>query len=383
MERLPIWKSFSFLNKVMLRNVVRYRQRLLMMMVGIGGCTALLLTGFGLWDTVADIANVHFEEVAVYDMQVYFSEGQSEEAQESFREQLKGDVSKVGFFYQTSLELEFEGHNRELTTLMPDKNIKNFLDFHWEGEKLKNPGNGELLLSAGVAEILGIQPGDTVTMRNSDMQTLTLTVSGIFENYVDNMAIVSSETLETQWNSVPEYQMAFVNVKDGRDVHEVGAEIAGMEGVMNMSITEDIADQVGVMMDALVLVVLTAVICAALLGAIVLYNLTNINITERIREIATIKVLGFNSKETSAYVFKENILLSVLGAGVGLIGGKILLEVVMTYVKIDMVWFQTRVSVVSYVLSVVLTMLTAVAVDFIFHYKLEKINMAEALKSVE
>ena len=152
---------------------------------------------------------------------------------------------------------------------------------------------------------------------------------------------------------------------------------------MSISVSEDLADMVNSMMDALDMVVAVIIVSAGLLAAIVLYNLTNININERIREIATIKVLGFNSKETSAYVFKENILLTVLGAAGGLVLGKYFLDFVMSQVKIDMVWFATRLAVPSYIYAVVLTLLCAAAVDFIFHKKLETINMAEALKSVE
>ena len=137
------------------------------------------------------------------------------------------------------------------------------------------------------------------------------------------------------------------------------------------------------MMDALDMVVVLIVFCAGLLAAIVMYNLTNINITERMREIATIKVLGFNSKETSAYVFKENVLLTVVGAGLGLVLGKYFLDFVMSQVKIDMVWFATQLKVPSYIYSVVLTLISAAAVDIIFHKRLQTINMAEALKSVE
>ena len=152
---------------------------------------------------------------------------------------------------------------------------------------------------------------------------------------------------------------------------------------MNITVSDDFAGMVKNMMDALDLVVWIVVFCAGVLGAVVLYNLTNININERIREIATIKVLGFNSMETAMYVFKENLSLSVMGAVAGLGFGKLLLDFVVSQVKIDFVWFQTRALPLSYLISVVLTILTAVIVDFVFYFKLEKINMAEALKSVE
>ena len=152
---------------------------------------------------------------------------------------------------------------------------------------------------------------------------------------------------------------------------------------MNVTISADMADMVRNMMDALDLVVMVVVFCAGLLAVTVLYNLTNININERVREIATIKVLGFRAGETGAYVFKENLTLTVAGSVIGLLLGKLLLIFVMTQIKIDMVWFKAMVMPDSYLWAVALTMLAAIAVDFIFYFKLQKINMAEALKSVE
>ena len=230
---------------------------------------------------------------------------------------------------------------------------------------------------------MGIDLGDQILLRNTDMETLTLTVSGIYDNYIDNYCIVSPDTIEAQWERVPEEQMAFVQVKDKSEVHAVSALVTDLDCVLNVSISEDMAEMVGNMMAALDLVVLVAVLSAALLAIIVLYNLTNININERIREIATIKVLGFNAMETASYVFKENMVLTVAGSVFGLGLGRLLLEFIMTQVKVDMVWFRAVLTPTSCVLAVALTLLSAVAVEFIFYFKLEKINMAEALKSVE
>lgn len=177
--------------------------------------------------------------------------------------------------------------------------------------------------------------------------------------------------------------MAMIQVAEGQDIHSVSASIMDNKGVMNVSVSEDFAAMVGNMMQALDLVVVVVVFCAGLLAAIVLYNLTNINITERIREIATIKVLGFNSSETAAYVFKENLSLTVIGSVLGLGLGYLLLLFVMSQVKIDMVWFKSLIMPISYFWSIGLTILSACIVDFVFYFKLEKINMAEALKSVE
>lgn len=382
LEYLPFWGNLGFLNKVMLRNVLRYRQRLLMMLVGIGGCTALLLTGFGLRDTIMDVANIQFEEVLKYDIEVYFSGHQNEDMQNAFREGL-ADAKQVGFFHQSSVELNYGGRTWDLSMIAAEDSIAEFIDFHRGEEKLKMPAPGEALVSTGVCEALGISVGDTVMVRGTDMRELTVTVSGIYDNHVNNYVILRPETVGEQWGELPDYQMAFVTVKPGADIHTTGATISAMEGVMSISVSEDLADMVNSMMDALDMVVAVIIVSAGLLAAIVLYNLTNININERIREIATIKVLGFNGKETSAYVFKENILLTVLGAAGGLVLGKYFLDFVMSHVKIDMVWFATRLAVPSYVYAVVLTVLCAAVVDFIFHKKLDHINMAEALKSVE
>ena len=385
LEYLPFWKKLSFLNKVTLRNVFRYHQRFLMMLIGIGGCTALLLTGFGLRDTIVDIANVQFEEVNHFDLEVFFSEGQTDEQKDAFRKSLKeaGISRDAGFFYQTSVELEYSSKVRDVYMVCSDKELRDYMTFTWDEEDLGMPGTGECFLSVGVTELLDISLGDTVTVRDSDMQSLTLTVAGIYENHVQNFVIVTPETVEKQWGYIPEDQMAFVLTSDSVDVHEAGAQVSGYDGVINITVCEDSATMVANMMDAMKLLLAVIIFCAGILGAIVLYNLTNININERIREIATIKVLGFNAAETSAYVFKENIVLTVIGTGFGLLLGRWFLDFVMENIKIDMVWFKTRLTFPSYIYAMVLTLLCALLVDLIFHRKLDKINMAEALKSVE
>lgn len=383
LERLPFWHRISFLNKVTIRNIFRYRQRLAMMMVGIGGCTALLLTGFGLRDSIVNVVDYQFENVTVYDLQVYFANAQTDADKKEFLDDLGSGAENVLFYHQQSVELDFEKQTREIYMMVSDPKIQEFISFRSGKEELSMPGTGEVLLSVGVAEAIGVTPGDVVTLRNPDMEMLELTVSGIYENHVYNYAVVSPETIEAQWNRTPEHQMALIQVAEGQDVHALSAEITGLLGVMTVSVSEDLADMVGNMMEALDLVVWVIVFCAGLLAAIVLYNLTNININERIREIATIKVLGFNAGETAMYIFKENLSLSAIGSAFGLGLGYLLLLFVMSQIKINMVWFKALAMWPSYLFAILLTMVAACVVDFIFYFKLEKINMAEALKSVE
>ena len=383
LEYLPFWKNFSFLNKVMLRNIFRYRQRLLMMMVGIGGCTALLLTGFGIRDSIMDIVNYQYEEVTLYDMEVRFSDGMDDKDQLEFETEIGRYVGDIVYAHQSSMELDFNGQTRDILMISAGEEFENFMDFHSGKTPLQMPGVGEALLSVGMAEKIGAQPGDTVTLRDADLNSLTVTISGIYDNNVYNYIILIPETIAAQWGEMPEKQMAYITVTANQDVHYASSKITAFDGVMSVSVSEDLAEQVSSMLGALDLVVITVVICAGLLAITVLYNLTNINITERIREIATIKVLGFNAGESAAYVFKENLLLTAMGSVIGLFLGNLLLTFVMSQIKVDMVWMQARLLPMSYVWSIGLTLLSAVIVDFILYFKLEKINMAEALKSVE
>ena len=383
LEYLPFWKRFSFLNKVMLRNIFRYRQRLAMMLVGIGGCTALLVTGFGLRDSIVNVVDYQFQEVTTYDMSVYFSEGQTAEQQADFLKDVEYGAEYAMFYHQSSMDLSFDGSTREIYMIAAGEGITDFIDLHTGEETIPVPGVNEVVISVGAAENMGMKVGDTISMRNADLQTLELTISGIYDNHVENYAIIHPDTITEQWGSPAGEQMAFVKVKEGQDMDELTGKIAGMSGVMNITISEDFAEMVGSMMTALDNVVWVIVFCAGALAAIVLYNLTNININERIREIATIKVLGFNARETAMYVFKENLALTVIGSVLGLGLGYLMLLFVMSQIRIDMVYFKALVMPMSYVISVIMTILSACIVCFIFYFKLDKINMAEALKSVE
>ena len=383
LEYLPFWPRISFLNKVTIRNIFRYRQRLAMMLVGIGGCTALLVTGFGLRDSIVNVVDYQFEEVTTYDMSVYFSDGQDSVEQADFISDLEGKTEKILFYHQSSVDLDYDGKTREIYLIAAGEGLTDFVDLHTDQERVQAPAPGQVVVSVGAAEAMGIRVGDSLQLRNSDLQTMELTVSGIYDNHLYNYAIVHPESISRQWGEPAPEQMAFVKLAEGQDVYSLSAEISEFSDVMNVSVSEDLASMVGSMMDALDLVVWVVVICAGALAVIVLYNLTNINITERIREIATIKVLGFNARETGMYVFKENLALTGIGSVLGLGLGYLLLLFVMSNIRIDMVYFKPLVMPVSYVISIVMTILSACAVCFIFYFKLDKINMAEALKSVE
>ena len=383
LEHLPFWKHLSFLNKVALRNIFRYRQRMFMMLLGIGGCTALLVTGFGLKDSISKVVDHQFQEVTFYDAAVTLAEGQTPEQMETLRSNLAGQADQMLFYHQSGVDVEFDGRVKNIQAIVSDGRLLDYMDLHSGREKIPMPGEGECVLSIGTASALGVSAGDTLTIRDPDLHTMELTVSGVFENMVANYVIIGEQTWEASYGAPAAKQSILLNSTPGQDIHELGAKLSGLEGVRNVSLSADLADRVNTLMKALDLVVILVVVCAALLAEIVLYNLTNININERIGEIATIKVLGFKSGETAAYVFKENLALTVMGSVLGLGGGKLLLDFVMSQIKIDMFWMPARPSVWSFLLAILITLLSACAVDFLFYFKLERINMAEALKPVE
>ena len=258
------------------------------------------------------------------------------------------------------------------------------MNLHTEKQvPLSYPGVGEALINTGLAERYQIHTGDEIRIQNDTMQAITVKVAGIFENYVYNYVLISADTYEGQLGETPEYKTLYVNVREGEDVHMAASELMKEDAVAAVQMNQDTKERITMMMSSLNYIVLVVILCAAGLAFIVLYNLTNINITERIREIATVKVLGFFHRETETYVFRENMILTAIGSLVGLGLGVLLHSFVMEQIKVDMVSFATIIKPISYVYSVVLTFVFYFLVNRVMAVKLDRINMAESLKSVD
>lgn len=381
-----IWNRMKFLHKVSFRNMIRYKKRFFMMILGISGCTALLVAGFGIKDSVANIADLQYSQIQIFDIGLTFADPTTEEERTGLREQSADIFEEMAYRLEESVDLDYGGQTKSLYMEIPENSeeIGTFLDLHTEdGEPITYPGEGEAVLTAKMAETLGIQIDDEVVLRDNDMNQMTVTISGICENFVYNYIYLNRETYKNQLGKEPEYKSAFAIVKEEIDVHEASAKASDYDNVLSVSVTEDMRGRIGNMLTSMNYIVALVILCAGALAFIVLYNLTNINITERIREIATIKVLGFYAKETADYVFRENIMLTGIGAVIGLLLGKWLHWFIMYQIRIDMVSFKTYVSPTSYVLSFVLTVVFAMFVNGLMQFKLEKINMAESLKSIE
>ncbi len=384
LERIPfLWKRLGFMRKISLRNVFRYTRRLIMMVLGIGGCTALLITGFGIRDSIANIAQDQFGNVMLYDFALAFDEGQDEAEQADFIEQTQDILSACVFVCNDTVQAETrEGIKTVNVIATQDPVISSLLSMHMDGQALAYPPDGSVAVSEKLARIANVSVGDTIRVIVDDTETTQLPVSAIFENYVYHYVIMTPATYEAVYGEACSYNAALADSASA-DTHAAAAALLNDYGASNVSVTEDIKDRVSNMMRSLDLVIIVIILCAGALAFVVLFNLSNININERIREIATIKVLGFYAPEVGAYVFRENFLLTILGSLAGIPLGIWLHSFVMGQLSFDMVNFQVIVKPVSYLLAVAITFAFAFGVDLFMRPRLEKINMVESLKAVE
>ena len=386
LERITfLWKKISFLYKVSFRNIFRYKKRFFMMVLGISGCTALLLTGLGVRDSIKNVVDFQYDEIQVYDYSVVFDKEMGTWRQDHFQKEAADYVDDMIFVHEGTADL-LTGKTAKSVNLVASDNehFDQFVKLHNpDGTKLNYPSAGQAVICRKLADEYDLAVGDKITLRDENMKKMELTVSGVCQNFVYNYVYVSPQTCQDQWGYRPEIKSALVNAKDGMDVYASSSKVLNMDHVATVSVNNDLRVRVSNMMKSLDYVILLVCLSAGALAFIVLYNLTNINITERIREIATIKVLGFYPKETSAYVFRENFFLTGISAVVGLLLGKWLHAFVMEQIKVDMLSFDVRITAVSYVLAVVLTFVFAAVVNLAMYYKLEKISMTESLKSIE
>ena len=394
-----IWNKISFLYKVSLRNIFRYKKRFLMMVVGISGCTALLLTGFGIKDSISHIADLQYSEISLYDYSIVFDDEFSSEDRTSFMENIgeEGNADAVMFCEQLSMNYYNSAGNPMRLIATDFEDMDKFIDLHYKGEKLSPPKDGEIIICESFAIRHKLQVGDKCILTDDDLNKATFTVSGICENYIYNYGYVTPKSFEDQMERPPKFNTAFVvsNLPkegdsdyvsaDDRDekLNQTAAQVREMDGVASVALADEFRHRIATMMKSLNAIVYVVVAAAGALAFIVIYNLTNINITERIREIATIKVLGFYPNETSAYVFRENVFLTAISGLVGLLLGKFLHAFVINEIKVDMIFFPIRLLPISYALSFLLTFVFAGIVMFALYFKLNKVSMAESLKSVE
>lgn len=390
LERVTIlWKHLSFTQKSTVRNLFRYKKRFFMTVIGIGGCMGLMLVGFGLQDSITAIAKNQFVELFTYQAAVVVN-SESKEQKDALREQAEmfdGMGSTLEMFAQN---VELTAGDESMSAIMEVPQDPSVVDqfFTFRDRRSKEsyefPEDG-IAISEKTAKMLGVSVGDTIKVGEENKEGREVTISIIIENYVEHYIFMAPSLYESVWRETPDYNQILMKYEDTSDRYEenLGQMMIEQDGVVGVTFVSDLEAEIDDMLQALNIVIVVLIVSAGLLAFVVLYNLNNINITERKRELATLKVLGFYDMEVAEYVYRENVILTILGilAGAGI--GLALHQYIIHTVEVDMMMFGRTVFPRSYLFSGLLTLVFSLFVNYMMYYRLKKIDMIESLKSVE
>lgn len=399
LERIrPLWSRMSFSWKVTARNLFRYKRRFFMAIIGIAGCTGLLLTGLGLQNAINDIIDKQYGELYHYNAIVRMDSDVADAEKNAVAERVEADSEGPKAWVLTENKIvrtpgasDDIDQRVELNVPQDTQEFGNFntLRTRVGHEPLAIDDEG-VLISEKLATKLGVSVGDSIAIYDEDAignamgEGREVRVSGIMENYVAQYVLMSPALYESTMGEAPSYATLLANVAEGDDVREVFSDdVLAMDGVKTVTYNDETINSYRSMLKSVDSVVVVLVVAAALLAFVVLYNLTNINITERVREIATLKVLGFTPHEVNAYIYRETMLLSLIGAFVGLFLGIAMEGYVVITAEVDQVMFGREIHALSFVIAFALTMLFSVIVTLAMKFKLKKIDMVESLKSVD
>ena len=391
LEYLPfLWKRLGFIWKSTIRNLIRYKKRFFMTVFGIGGCMALMIVGFGLRDSIFSIGTLQYEELQLYDGMIILNTDADEEDRkdlETYLEEEK-EISAVSKGYLKKTNVKKGNEKKEVYLYAPldlEKN-KDFLVYRdRRTHETYELGEKDAILTEKAAKALGIKKGNKLSVESQDGEFTEITITNICENYMEHYLYLSPELYEEIYGKPVEENNIYFKMKDldEKKLGAIGENILEKRAALNVSYTYNMEERLDEMLESLDIVIVVLIISASLLAFVVLYNLNNINITERKRELATIKVLGFYDNEVSAYVYRENILLTLIGTVAGVLLGSLLHRYVITTVEIDSVMFTRIIENISFVYSALLTFGFSVFVNVVMYFKLKKIDMVESLKSVE
>ena len=399
LERIrPLWSRMSFSWKVTARNLFRYKRRFFMAIIGIAGCTGLLLTGLGLQNAINDIIDKQYGELYHYNAIVRMDPDVADAEKNAVAKRVEADSEGPKAWVLTENKIvRTPGASDEIdqrVELNVPQDTQEFGNFNTlrtrVGHKPLAIDDEGVLISEKLATKLGVSVGDSIAIYDEDAignamgEGREVRVSGIMENYVAQYVLMSPALYESTMGEAPSYATLLANVAEGDDVREVFSDdVLAMDGVKTVTYNDETINSYRSMLKSVDSVVVVLVVAAALLAFVVLYNLTNINITERVREIATLKVLGFTPHEVNAYIYRETMLLSLIGAFVGLFLGIAMEGYVVITAEVDQVMFGREIHTLSFVIAFALTMLFSVIVTLAMKFKLKKIDMVESLKSVD
>ena len=402
LERIPaIWSRLSFIQKVSVRNLFRYKRRFWMTVAGIGGCTALVVTSLGLRDSIFDILAWQFDEITCYDAALGISEEIGAADKLKLRDTLEESPAILGYRECSESRMDFEtgsGKVSNVSVVCVDDlhSLESFMNLrhreHGGGisSKYRELFNSELnmepdgiIIDEKMAEILDVGVGSMVTLRNEDEEEFTGVISDITENYVNHYAYMTRKCLKSMTGEWPVYNSVLIHLSEEAREEEVARELIAMEGVISYNRIDQMRTRFENSIRSINVIIVIIIAAAAILAFLVLFNLTNINVTERIRELATLKVLGFYDAETASYVYRENGFLTLIGAAAGLFMGKWLHSWLIRTIEVDYLMFGRSVHTRSFVIAAVLTFLFSLSVNFFSFFTIREIDMIESLKSVE
>ncbi len=390
LERVtPIWSRLSFTWKVTMRNLFRYRRRFWMTVIGIGGCTALIVTGFGIHDSIFDILDKQFDEISLYDATVGLEDGIGEAARETVDAYLEEEPAVARHLSCHYEAAESSAGGTEYTcyvyTAADEEEFGSFILLrHRKDHSLVTLQDDGVVITEKLSELLDVQVGDVITLDGESR--VEVPVTDIAESYVSHYVYMTEAFYEKTFGEAPVHNVELVAYEEDaseEQTDKVSETLMTMEGVGSYSYIGTLRDTFTNSMNAINYAVIIIIAAAAALAFVVLYNLTNINITERVRELATLKVLGFYDKEVTAYVYRENLFLTLFGIVLGLFMGRWLHAWMVRTVEVDLVMFGRTAPPYAYVIAAVLTLVFSAAVNLAAHFRLKKVDMVESLKSVE
>ncbi|MCA9765019.1 MAG: FtsX-like permease family protein [Carnobacterium sp.] len=391
LERLSfVWNRMGFIQKVTARNLFRYKQRMLMTVLGVAGCTALILTGFGLSDSIADISSLQYGKLMKYDAIVAFNKEAIEEEKEQYQDFISSQSSITNNMnvLQESYTVSKEDVNtQDVTVFVPEEKEELskylLLNDRKSGEVYSLPEEG-VIITEKLAKLVDLTIGDTITLKDEDNKNFDMVIKQVAENYAGHYVFMTNDSYRKLVGKKPDYNTQLLMYQASKAFEDkLGSDLTAQPNVAAVSFVSQVSGAVDDTTASLAIVTLVLIISAGLLAFVVLYNLTNINVSERIRELSTIKVLGFYDKEVTTYIYRENIILSLMGIVVGSGLGALLHSFVLQTAEIDMLMFSPDIRLLSYIYSALLTLVFSGIVMYAMHVKLKNIDMIEALKSVD
>ena len=372
-----LWKRISFSWKVTIRNLFRYKKRIIMTLIGISGCTALLLTGFGIKDSISEIVEIQYGEIETYDALAVLDNPVTEKSSEINEFLSQNSISNPLYAYMETLTFAANNKNIDVYSLaFATNSIDKYFNLKdLDGNDLELNDEGAIITEK-IAKILNVNIGDTITLRDNNNEIYVIKISGISKNYINNYVYMNTNYYNLVFGDIS-YNTIIANIGNKGDT------LMASDYFSNIQYTEDNMSMLQDIFDSMNNIVFLIIGFSSVLAITVLYNLTTINISERVREIATLKVLGFNDKEISMYVYRETIILTIFGIIIGLLLGIGLNAFVLTVAETDEIIFAKEIHYLSYILAIVIMIIFTIVVQIITNYILKKINMIDSLKSVE